>query len=291
MEIIKSVKEMCSLSNDWRYHRKRVGLVPTMGFLHNGHISLVQKAVNDCDLAVVSIFVNPIQFGKGEDFESYPRDLSRDADKLNKAGCHYLVVPSASDLYPNGYSTYVNVEDLTNKLCGLSRPNHFRGVTTIVAKLFNIVKPHLAYFGQKDYQQLLVIKRMVGDLNMDVEIVGMPIVREADGLAMSSRNSYLSGEERRQALCLRQSLQIATRYIGSGISSAAKIKEEVIKLIESMSNTKIDYVSFCNPYTLQEVENIDGETLLALAVYVGKTRLIDNILISPETLRKEYSSA
>ncbi|MBI4594769.1 MAG: pantoate--beta-alanine ligase [Candidatus Tectomicrobia bacterium] len=274
---------MSTRSKEWRSSGKRIGFVPTMGFLHDGHMSLVRRAVEDCDIAVVSIFVNPAQFGKGEDFEKYPRDLTGDANKIKGAGGHYIFAPKAGDLYPPFYYTYVNVETITDKLCGLSRPGHFRGVATIVAKLFNIVKPNKAYFGQKDYQQLLVIKKMVEDLNMDVEVVGMPTIREADGLAMSSRNSYLSHSEREQAVCLFNSLQLANKLLAQGEIAAENIKKEIHRLIASRKDARIDYISLCHPHSLEELTSIDGEVLAALAVFIGKTRLIDNMLLSKST--------
>ncbi|MFH1124177.1 MAG: pantoate--beta-alanine ligase, partial [Pseudomonadota bacterium] len=228
------------------------------------------------DKAIISIFVNPIQFGPSEDFAAYPRDLEGDLSKAREVGVDIAFVPTARDMYPEGFQTKVFVEGLDKHLCGLSRPGHFDGVTTVVAKLFLATKPHLAIFGQKDYQQLTVITRMVRDLNMDIEIVGVPTVREPDGLAMSSRNSYLTPDQRRSALCLKKSLDLALEMLGRGEKRAEEIKKAVEGLILDHPHTKIDYVILCDPVTLEDVAQLEGETLLALAVRVGKTRLIDN---------------
>jgi len=225
---------------------------------------------------MVSIFVNPTQFGPGEDFERYPRDEKGDLAKADSVGVDIAFVPNTEEMYPSGSLTTVHVAKLTAHLCGRSRPGHFDGVTTVVSKLFHITKPHVAVFGQKDYQQLAVIRRMVEDLNMDIEIVGVPTVREPDGLAMSSRNSYLSPYERKSALSLRKAIELAARMAKGGEKSGARIKEAVEKLIRSHSDTLIDYVAICDPYTLEEIDTVVRESLIAVAVYVGKTRLIDN---------------
>ncbi|MFW6035046.1 MAG: pantoate--beta-alanine ligase [Halothermotrichaceae bacterium] len=258
-----------------------IGFVPTMGFLHEGHLSLVREAVKANDTIIVSIFVNPAQFGPDEDYDTYPRDLESDAAKLEKLDVDYIFSPEVGEMYPEGYNTFVEVKGLTENLCGSSRPHFFRGVTTVVNKLFNIIKPDRAYFGQKDFQQLMVIKRMVKDLNIPVEIIGLPIIREEDGLALSSRNKYLSSKEREQALVLNQSLNIAEdMIINNGIISTSEIKKAVINRIESKELTEIDYVAAVNPQTLKDIKKIENEVLLALAVFVGDTRLIDNRLIN-----------
>jgi len=250
-----------------------------MGYFHEGHLSLFRIARKKGDILVVSIFVNPIQFGPTEDFKSYPRDLERDKSLAEKEKVDVLFVPSEKDMYPEGYQTFVEVTKLTNHLCGLSRPGHFKGVTTVVAKLFNIVKPHIAFFGFKDYQQYLVIKRMVKDLNFSIEIVGCPIVREPDGLAMSSRNTYLTPEQRKSALSLFKGLKLAQEMIDKGERNVKVIINAVSKLIESHPYTEIDYVKICDPETLEDLDKIDKKALLALAVKIGKARLIDNTLL------------
>ncbi len=250
-----------------------------MGFLHEGHLSLMRKAREDNNTLVVSIFVNPTQFGPGEDFEDYPRDLERDSDLCREVGTDILFFPSAAEMYPENFRTTVNVSGLTQVLCGKSRPTHFQGVTTIVAKLFAIVKPHRAYFGLKDYQQYRMISLMAKDMNMDLEVVGLPTVREPDGLAMSSRNTYLSNEERRSALSLYSSLAAADRMVREGITEVKEIETGVREIIESESHTRIDYVEIVDPQELAHIDRIDGRALLALAVNVGQTRLIDNVLI------------
>jgi pantoate--beta-alanine ligase len=258
---------------------RTIAFVPTMGFLHEGHASLLREGRRRGDILVLSIFVNPTQFGVGEDFESYPRNLERDAEIAEQAGVDVIFAPTAREMYPNGYQTYVNVEKLTLPLCGASRPGHFRGVTTVVAKLLNIVAPHVALFGEKDFQQLAVIRRMVGDLNMDVEILGMPIVREDDGLAMSSRNTYLSPEERKSALSLSRSLTVASESYREGVSSVAVLREKVMETLRAVPSASVEYVEFRDQLTLEEVDSASDETLLALAVKLGKTRLIDNTVL------------
>jgi pantoate--beta-alanine ligase len=283
MQIVESVKEMQAIAAARRAEGKIMALVPTMGFLHDGHASLMREGRRRADILVASIFVNPAQFGAGEDFDAYPRDLERDSLIAGDAGVDMLFVPKASDMYPSGYQTWVDVERLTLPLCGGSRPGHFRGVTTVVCKLFNIVMPHVALFGKKDFQQLAVIRRMAVDLNMPVEIVGMPIVREADGLAMSSRNSYLSPEERRSALCLSRGIAEARRLFAAGEHDTGRLKGAVAAIISAASPAVTDYIELRDSDTLEEVATAGGNTLLAMAVKIGTTRLIDNTVLGDET--------
>lgn len=280
VQIIESLKQMQKLSDSWRAKGERIALVPTMGYLHEGHLSLVRKAQTSADIVVVSIYVNPTQFGADEDLESYPRDLERDAKLAKDAGCDFIFAPSDDEMYPHRYLTYVTVEEITKVLCGALRPIHFRGVTTIVAKLFNAVKPHVAVFGQKDAQQAMVVKQMTRDLNYDVDIEVTPIVREPDGLAMSSRNKYLSPEERRDAPILYHSLTLAEEMIVSGERRSLVIKDAMQEMIEAVESSNIDYISIVDATTLEETEVIRGEVLIALAVRFGKARLIDNLMIS-----------
>ncbi len=282
--LVKDVEEMKLLSRRWREDGYTIGFVPTMGYLHEGHLSLVRKAREDNDKVVVSIFVNPTQFGPNEDYNRYPRDLERDMKLLEPIGVDAVFYPSVEQMYPEGYRTYVEVVGITERLCGASRPGHFRGVTTVCMKLFNIVMPHRAYFGKKDFQQYVVIKTMVRDLNMDLEIVPMPIVREPDGLAMSSRNTYLNPEERKAATCLYRSLKRAVELYEAGERDAAKIREEVVKVIEAEPLAKIDYVEVVDPETFRPVEKVGKGTLVALAVFVGPARLIDNVQLGVDKL-------
>jgi len=281
MKEVKNIKEMQKLAEEWRKEGIKIGFVPTMGFLHEGHLSLVRIAKKLAQKVVVSIFVNPLQFGPQEDFRDYPRDIERDKKLLEAEEVDVVFIPEAEEMYPQGFQTYVEVTELTKGLCGAFRPGHFKGVTTVVLKLFNIVKPHIAVFGEKDYQQLMVIKRMVKDLNLDIEIVGAPIVREKDGLAMSSRNTYLSKEERKSALSLYKALQKAQELVNSGIKDVKQLKEELKNFIHQHPYTKVQYIEFVNPETLESVEKVDNPTLCALAVFVGKARLIDNAIIKP----------
>jgi pantoate--beta-alanine ligase len=260
---------------------KSIAFVPTMGFLHEGHLALMREGRKRGDVLVVSIFVNPTQFGEGEDFDSYPRDLERDFDLARKENVDVVFTPDRSGLYESEFQTYVNLEKLPKHLCGISRPIFFQGVATVVTKLFNIVKPNVAIFGQKDYQQLAVIRRMVRDLNFDIEIVGVPTVREPDGLAMSSRNNYLKSEERTAALSLFKSLDKAQKLCNEGVMDGDRIINEATKLIDSHENTEIDYISICDPDTLEDIKTIDSPVVMALAVKVGKTRLIDNMILTP----------
>ena len=276
MEILKTVDHMQQASDAIRMKGESLALVPTMGFLHEGHLMLMRAAKDHCDRLVVSLFVNPTQFGPNEDFEAYPRDTQGDLNKAEDVGADIMFMPSATEMYPQGAQTSVVVKDLPRHLCGLSRPGHFDGVTTVVAKLFHIVKPHVAVFGQKDYQQLAVISRMVMDLDMDIQIMGVSTVREADGLAMSSRNSYLNPEERTSALSLKKSLDLAQRLFHEGEKNAQMVKDFVKSYILEHPHTEIDYIALCDPITLEDVNTLTDGTLMALAVRVGKTRLIDN---------------
>ncbi|OEF99873.1 pantoate--beta-alanine ligase [Vulcanibacillus modesticaldus] len=278
MKVFKKIKEIKSYLGEQIKQGMTIGFVPTMGYLHEGHLSLIRYAAKDNDIVVVSVFVNPTQFGPGEDLEKYPRDLDRDIRLAQQAGATVLFTPEVEEMYPNGYKTYVEVEQITGTLCGASRPGHFRGVTTVVSKLFNIINPNRAYFGQKDAQQSIVIKRMVKDLNMDIEIIVCPIVRESDGLAMSSRNVYLNKDEREQAVVLSQSLFMAKEMIQNGEKDALKIKKAIIKMIKEKPLADIDYVSIVDIETLTDVSEINNKVLIALAVRFGKTRLIDNIM-------------
>ena len=280
MRIIETVAEMQRLADTWRADGERIALVPTMGALHEGHLSLLRTARKLGTKTVISIFVNPTQFAPTEDFASYPRDLERDTDLSTSAGADAGFVPQAGEMYPDGFQTYVNVTKVTVNLCGASRPVFFRGVATVVSKLFHAVKPHIAVFGEKDFQQLVTIRRMVKDMNMDIDIIGHPIVREKDGLAMSSRNSYLKDEERPVALRLNRSLKEAQRLVDSGERNTEAILKAVNDLLTTGSGAKVDYARLCDPDTIEDVEVITGPTLLALAVWVGKTRLIDNRVLA-----------
>lgn len=276
MEIINDIEVVQSRCLEARQNGKRIVMVPTMGCLHEGHLSLMREGRKRGDLLVASIFVNPTQFGPKEDFAAYPRDLKRDAALAAEAGVDILFHPTPESMYPNGYKTYVNVEGLTKTLCGESRPGHFRGVTTVVCKLFNIVQPHLALFGRKDFQQLTVLRRMVSDLNLPIEVVGMPTVRERDGLAMSSRNVFLSPEERKQALALVDALRQARTAANHGEKHTRRLVGLVRERIGREPDAQIDYVKICDGDTLENVDRVDENSVLLLAVRIGKTRLIDN---------------
>ncbi len=280
MQIIESISAMREWGESERRHPHRIVLVPTMGFLHEGHLCLVRDAKRRGDRVVVSIFVNPKQFGPTEDFAAYPRDLERDVGLLEKEGVDILFHPSVEGMYPAGAQTHIEVEKLSLSLCGAARPGHFRGVATVVAKLFNIVRPHVAIFGEKDYQQLQVIRRMVRDLSMDVEIVGHPTIREADGLAMSSRNAYLTPEERLAAVCLSRSLCKAERLLRRGETSAQALLSLVRGELEREPLARVEYVKLCDAETLEDMDRIADLALLALAVRFGKARLIDNRVLS-----------
>ena len=279
MELIKSVAEMVELGRKWRAENLRVGLVPTMGYLHEGHLALAERAVAENDLAVISIFVNPIQFGANEDLDVYPRDLEGDLVKAESVGVKYAFAPQAEDMYPRDFGTTMNLAVLTETLCGASRKGHFQGVCVVLTKLFNIVQPARAYFGQKDGQQLAVVRKLAQDLNMPVEICGVPIVREADGLAKSSRNVYLDDECRKQALVLNQSLQVAKRLYDEGERDAGLIKAAVQAHIETAPLAQIEYVELVDALTMQPVLKPERQAMLALAVRFKNTRLIDNILL------------
>ena len=283
MEVIESISKMKNLAKEWKRQGLSIGFVPTMGYLHEGHLALVRRARELSDRVVVSIFVNPIQFAPGEDYQRYPRDLERDKALLEKEGVDVLFSPTAQEMYPPEFQTYVEVKELSSGLCGRYRAGHFVGVATVVLKLFNIVQPDIAVFGEKDYQQLKVIQRMVQDLNLDVKIIPHPTVREADGLAMSSRNTYLSPEERKSAIALYKALNLAEELINQGERRVATLKEKLKEFIESYPYTKVQYIEFVHPETLKEVERVDEPTLLALAVFVGKARLIDNKIIVPKS--------
>jgi len=279
MRLVQDISEMKELALKARSSNKTVGFVPTMGYLHEGHLSLVRIAREKCGLLVVSIFVNPTQFVEGEDYDSYPRDMDLDMRLLDEESVDIAFLPGSEEMYPEDHSTSVEVEGLTSVLCGVSRPGHFRGVTTVVAKLFNIVKPHLAVFGEKDYQQAVVIKRMVRDLNMDTDIVMGPTVREEDGLALSSRNLYLNEEERNDASVLYESLLEGRRMVASGAADASEVKSVVTKMIEGKDTARLDYVSVVHPEKLVELQRIEDEAVIAVAATFGKARLIDNIRV------------
>ncbi len=281
MKICATIAEARAACRDARQNRRRLGLVPTMGALHEGHLSLVRAAKAQCDAVAVSIFVNPTQFGPTEDLSKYPRQFDQDCRLLEKEGVEILFAPPVEEIYPQGEVTWVLVEGLSEKLDGRSRPGHFRGVTTIVAKLFHIVEPEVAFFGQKDAAQLAVIRRMVRDLNLPVEIVACPIVREADGLAMSSRNAYLNREERVRALVLQRALQEARQKFDAGERSAAKLISAANGVLAREPQVRLDYFEVVDPETLEPVEGISQRTLVAIAAYVGSTRLIDNLVLSP----------
>ncbi|NLP14321.1 MAG: pantoate--beta-alanine ligase [Clostridium sp.] len=279
MRLIEGISDIKAVIRSQKSMGKIIGLVPTMGYLHEGHMSLINMSVQHNDFTVVSIFVNPVQFGPNEDFERYPRDINRDIKMAEAAGVDVVFSPSVSEMYPDGYKTYVDVEGITNTLCGRARPGHFRGVTTVVNKLFNIVQPDRAYFGQKDAQQAVVIKKMVEDLNMNLEVITCPIVREEDGLAMSSRNVYLSEEERKSALILSKSLFEAQELIKKGETQKENLLRYIIDRIKSEKSAQIDYVEIVDADTLDDIEFLKGRVLIALAVKFGNTRLIDNVIV------------
>ena len=280
MIIAKTVEEVRSQVREWRKEGLTVGLVPTMGYLHEGHASLIDKAVSMCDRVVASDFVNPTQFGPGEDLEAYPRDFDHDCQLLEAHGCHMVFHPSVDEMYPDGNGktdTYIEIlDDMPKQLCGKTRPTHFGGVCTVVGKLFNIVQPDKAYFGQKDAQQLAIIKRMVRDLNFDIEIVGCPIIREPDGLAKSSRNTYLNADERKAALILSKSIELGKQLVAGGERDAQTIIKAMTDKINTEPLARIDYVNAVDALNIEPLETLRGEVLVAIAVYIGKTRLIDN---------------
>lgn len=276
---VASVREALALE---RAAGKSIGFVPTMGALHDGHIALVREARSTCDLVVVSIFVNPTQFDRRSDLNSYPRDLERDAEVAAGASVDYLFVPSADEMYPSGYRTYVTVEEIGDLLCGAVRAGHFRGVATVVTKLLGIVAPDVAYFGEKDYQQLVVIRRMVADLNMDVDVVGVPTVREPDGLAISSRNALLTPSEREAASVISRALLISRDLVANGTVEPDAIIERIKRIIGEEPLVRIEYVNVCHLDTLRDVRRVDRKALIAIAAYLGTTRLIDNVVVEPE---------
>lgn len=279
MKISGSIKEVRDIVKEWKQQGQTVGLVPTMGYLHEGHLSLMERALKENDKVVVSIFVNPMQFGPTEDLASYPRDLDRDAALCENIGVSMIFHPEPSEMYENDFCSYVDMSGLTEELCGKSRPVHFRGVQTVVSKLFHIIPADRAYFGQKDAQQLAIIRRMVRDLNYDIEIIGCPIIREEDGLAKSSRNTYLNAEERKAALILHKSLTNAKKQIASGERSAELIISSIRKDMETEPLARVDYIEVVSFDTIKPLEKLEGNVLVAIAVFIGKTRLIDNFIL------------
>ena len=279
MQTVKTIKEVREIVSAWRKEGLSVGLVPTMGFLHEGHQSLIRKSAEQCDRTVVSVFVNPIQFGPNEDLEAYPRDLERDKQKVTEAGGDLIFNPEPAEMYPGHFTSFIDTTETTELLCGAVRPIHFRGVCTVVGKLFNIVQPDRAYFGQKDAQQLATIKRFVRDLNFPIEIVPCPIIREDDGLAKSSRNTYLNPDERKAALILSKSLKKGEDAINNGERNAQKVIEIIKDSLSTEPKARIDYVEVVDFENIQRISEISGETLVAIAVYIGKTRLIDNFIV------------
>jgi pantoate--beta-alanine ligase len=279
VKIVTGIDQMQMIAEKARCAGKKIGFVPTMGYLHEGHLNLIRRAGQLSQLVVVSIFVNPTQFGPQEDYQSYPGDLTRDTRLSQQAGCDILFVPSVEEMYPKGYCSYIEVKGLTQVLCGASRPGHFRGVTTVVTMLFNIVKPHLAVFGQKDAQQAIVIRRMIRDLKQNLEIVIVPTVREHDGLAMSSRNEYLTPQERAEAPVLFRALEWAGSQISAGERSAKNLIQGMTRMIEAGERAEIDYISIVDAAQLRSLEQLEGDVLIALAVTFSRARLIDNLLI------------
>ena len=278
MKLVKTIDEVRKTVKEWKKQGLSVGLVPTMGYLHEGHASLIDASVKENDRTVVSDFVNPIQFAPNEDLASYPRDINHDSALCAEHGADLIFNPEPSEMYDDMFCTHVDMDVLTQELCGLSRPTHFRGVCTVVTKLFNIVQPDNAYFGQKDAQQLAIIKRMVKDLNMDIKIHGCPIVREADGLAKSSRNTYLNPEERKAALILSKTIELGKKMVSDGETDSKTITDAMKRNIETEPLARIDYVKIVDALTMQQAEKIENPILCAMAVYIGKTRLIDNFI-------------
>lgn len=280
MKVVKTIQEVRDQVSAWRNEGLSVGFVPTMGYLHEGHQSLIRKSVEQNDRTVVSVFVNPIQFGPNEDLEAYPRDLERDKAAVEDAGGDLIFNPEPSEMYPGRFTSFIDTTETTELLCGAVRPIHFRGVCTVVGKLFNIVLPDRAYFGQKDAQQLATIRRFVRDLNFPVEVIACPIVRESDGLAKSSRNTYLNPAERQAATILSKSLNLGKKAIEEGERDAKKVIDIITASLQSEPLARIDYVEVVDFDNIQRIERIEGETLVAIAVYIGKTRLIDNFVIT-----------
>lgn len=281
MKIIRKIKEQQKYSSRMKCFEKKVGLVPTMGFLHEGHLSLIKKAKEISDKIVVSIFVNPTQFGEGEDFDKYPRDEKRDLDLLAEKEVDIVFIPNEKEMYPEGFQTFCQVHELSKQLCGKSRPEHFKGVTTVVLKLFNIIQPDLAIFGEKDYQQYVIIKKMTEDLNLPINIIASPIIREKDGLAMSSRNKYLNNEQRKEATVLYEALILASNLIKEGKYEVDLLLREMSDLIKSKKTARINYIDFVNSETLLDVQKIEKPTRILMAVWIGNTRLIDNMEVRP----------
>ncbi len=281
MEILKTTSDMQAWSKSKKQAGKTIGFVPTMGFLHKGHVSLMDIGKPLCDELVLSIFVNPTQFGANEDLDSYPTDIENDLSLAKKAGVTAVFLPTKDHIYPDNFQTEIKLLSLPNFLCGKSRPVHFAGVATVVTKLFNIVMPDVAVFGQKDYQQLQIIRQLTKDLDFGIQIVAGKIIREADGLAMSSRNAYLTPSQRASALSLSKSIALAKNWVADGQTDAVLLKQKIETLIHSYEETKVEYISFCNPTTLENKIELTGSTLLALAVKVGTTRLIDNVVLEP----------
>ena len=279
MRIIKDIQEMHTLSAQWRSEGKTIGLVPTMGYLHEGHLSLIHAAREENDIVVTSIFVNPSQFGPNEDFDRYPRDLAADSAACTEAGVDVIFAPQAAEMYPEGYTTYIDPGAIGQRLCGVTRPIHFRGVCTVVLKLFNIVQPQHAYFGQKDAQQYLILKRMAADLNVDIILHRLPIIREADGLAKSSRNVYLTPEQRAQATVLSAAVKTAEQLYCSGEREAEVILAAMSRQLAQAELAKVDYLQIVDTDNLLPVQHLDREVLVAMAVYFGDTRLIDNTIL------------
>jgi pantoate--beta-alanine ligase len=279
IRLIETIKEIRSFVQAAKGRGETVGFVPTMGAFHQGHLSLMRQAKKACDAVVVSIFVNPLQFAAGEDYDRYPRQMTKDLRMAESEKVDVLFAPSVAEMYPKGFATYVDQNDLPVKMCGAFRPDHFRGVMSVVSKLFSIVKPDMAFFGQKDYQQYLIIKRMATDLNLDVDVRVLPTVREEDGLAMSSRNVYRGPKQRKDATCLHRALQRAEEMIGAGESSATRVAAEMKRVIHRVKGARVDYIAIVNSDTLEPVKEIKGKSLIAAAVRIGKARLIDNILV------------
>lgn len=278
IKVVSTVCETRAQVNEWKKQGLTVGLVPTMGYLHEGHQSLIKKAVEENDRVVVSVFVNPIQFAPNEDLETYPRDLEADKRLCDSTGADLIFHPTPDEMYPDGFSTHIQMDNLTKELCGKTRPTHFGGVCTVVGKLFNIVQPDKAYFGQKDAQQLAIIKRMVRDLNFDIEIVGCPIIREPDGLAKSSRNTYLNADERKAALILSKAIKLGEELVADGERNAQTVIKAMTDKINTEPLARIDYVNVVDALSIEPLDVVKGEVLVAIAVYIGKTRLIDNFI-------------
>jgi pantoate--beta-alanine ligase len=281
MKIIRKIKKQQKYSSHMKNSDKKISFVPTMGFLHEGHLSLINKAKEISDKIVVSIFVNPTQFGKGEDLDKYPRDEKRDQELLAEKEVDIVFIPDEKEMYPEEFLTFCQVHELSKQHCGKSRPGHFKGVTTVVLKLFNIIQPDIAIFGEKDYQQYVIIKKMTEDLNLPINIIASPIVREKDGLAMSSRNKYLNNEQRKEATVLYEALTLAKNLIKEGNHEVSLLLREMSNLIKLKKTARIDYINFTNPETLRNVQKIEKPTRILMAVWIGNTRLIDNMEVKP----------